>query len=81
MQKTLTCACGAVLVARSDEDLLTAVEEHLDASHDVLAHRRGAEGRQLTGANERVAALMAAGRSNPGVVPLDGRGRTQEGAP
>jgi hypothetical protein len=39
MEKTLTCACGAVLVARSDEDLLTAVEEHLEQSHDLPAQK------------------------------------------
>jgi hypothetical protein len=39
MEKTLTCACGAILVACSDEDLLTAVEEHLEQSHDVPAQK------------------------------------------
>jgi hypothetical protein len=38
VQKHLKCACGAVLEASTDEDLLAAVEAHLDESHAVVAH-------------------------------------------
>jgi predicted small metal-binding protein len=33
MRKVLACACGVVLVARDDEELLTRVEEHIAQSH------------------------------------------------
>jgi predicted small metal-binding protein len=37
MRKVLACACGVVLTAFGEDDLLTCVEEHLAVSHGIPA--------------------------------------------
>jgi predicted small metal-binding protein len=47
--KHLKCACGVVIQGSSDEELLTAVETHLDESHAVVAHAtEESEGRPIS---------------------------------
>jgi predicted small metal-binding protein len=42
----LQCACGTLIEASTDEELLDAVEAHLEESHTVVAHAmEGSEGR------------------------------------
>jgi predicted small metal-binding protein len=53
MRKVLACACGVVLVARDDEELLTRVEEHLTEVHAIPAPpAAGRPGRETNAMDE-----------------------------
>lgn len=64
--KHVTCSCGYVASAESADDLLTAVEAHIAASH---------------GTEARTAAETASSRRKAGLHPRQVRNVTEEAGP